>query len=222
MPMPVRRSLLLGGTAVVAMLWTTSAAALPAPPAVPVVPLPSRPALGVAPVDDAVGYVPAPGSATPTLPIPKVVDLPHAGDPPPKVVPPLAVSPLPSAPLPAGSRPALPSDQQRVDASAGAMPPPAAHARNDGVATGRRPDGLEGERGTGAPVVNRAVAEVRSIGVRGALDARSKAEPWSSLGTAATSLALWGALCALALLARGIVLSAWRDASRRRRALSLR
>ncbi len=216
--MSVRRGVILSGSAVVAMLWTTSAAALPAPPALS---LPRPPALGVAPVDDAVRTVPLLGSQTPTLPIPKVARLPNAGDPPPKVVPPPAVSALPGA-LPTGSGPSLPSDRQHVDASAGAMPPPADHARGDGVATGRRPEGMEHERATGAPAVNSAVVEARPVGVRGALDARSKAQPWSSLGTAATSLTLWVALCALALLARGIVLSAWRDASRRRRAFSLR
>jgi hypothetical protein len=219
--MSVRRVLLFGGIAAVALLRTTPAGALPRPPTLPGVPLPAPPALGAQPVGAVLATVPALDPATSALPSPQVVRLPHAGDLPPNVAP-LPTKSFPTPTLPTASPPALPTDQQRVNASGGAVPPAASHARHDGAARRDRPASIERERATVAPVVNSAVLDARPVGVRGALDSRSNGQPWAPLGTAETGLALWGALCALALVARVIVISAWRDAPRRRRALSLR
>ena len=71
----VRRGLVLGGAAVVAMLATMSAAAS-AGAAGRVVSRHAARLLGVAPVDHAVQHLSAPGSVTPTLAIPKVERLP--------------------------------------------------------------------------------------------------------------------------------------------------
>jgi hypothetical protein len=195
--MSVRRVVIFGGTAVVAMLWSTSAGALATPPTTAGVPLPTRPAVRVAPVDDVVATVPALDPATPT-------------------------KSLPSASLPGAPRPARPTSQQRVHTSSRATPAAAPHTRSGVAATGGSPASIEHERAIGAPAVDSAVVDARPVGVNGTLDTPSNARPWSPLGTAATGLASWGALCALALLARWIVISAWRDAPRRRRAFSLR
>jgi hypothetical protein len=212
--MSVTRVLRVGGAAVVAMLWTTPAGALPSPPAAPAVPLPSPPVVGVAPVDDVVATVPAVPPAPPALPGPTAVRVPSAGDPPPNVVP------TPTTASPAAS---LPTDPRRINPSAKPTAHAAAsHAGVDGAATGTRPAGIEHQAATVVPGENDAVVDARPVGVSGALDRRSNTQPWSSVGTAATSLAWWGALCALALVARRIVISAWRDARRRRRAFSLR
>jgi hypothetical protein len=214
--MSIRRVLTLGGTALVAVLWTTPAGALPTPPTVPDVPLPAPPVVGVAPVDAAVAIVSNPAAVAPALSSLQVPRVPHVTDRPGTVVH--------AVPLPAiASRPDPAVEPRRSGTSARSMAPGAApHARGEGAATGGRPSRAEHERATVAPAVNSTVVDALPVGVRGALDTSSDAKPWSILGTAVTSLALWGALCALALVARWIAMSAWRDASRRRRTLSLR
>ncbi len=205
-----RRVLIFGGAAAVGVLLLAVPAAptgaLPSPPLVRELPV-----VGPA-VDDAVAGVPSPVSGTPVLARPKVLDGAHFADSEPLT----ALTPLSPSPLPA--RPARREAPAVSTPRAGAPRTPAASSfpgHQPGVPRVLRP-------GPVAPSIPSAELHTRPVGVRGALGAGARSGAWSTLGTAATSFALWGVLCALALVARWIAVSALRDARRRPRVLSLR
>lgn len=214
--MSIRRAL-IPGAVVAATLWTAPAQALSGPAIGPgilqPVPVSSR-SLGAASVDGARAALSAARPATALLPG-RAVRVPPPGQPPAGTLP----SP-PTVVLPTASGPSLPTDATTAGTSARSMHSGAtARASNKG---GSVPPTASAERGraTIAPTVQSEGADARPMGVSGAYSARSNAHPSFPLGTATTKLALWAVLCALALVARSIVISAWRDARRRQRAFS--
>jgi hypothetical protein len=215
-----RRVLTIGGTAAIGTLAllvpAAPAAALPSlPPAVPVSPV-APPAIVTGAVDGVVAAVdevadpasPAPAVAEPNVAVvaepagtasTNALEVPATASPPPKAPP----------------RPSF-------DPQPGAAPTPLAEAglgraEHRAHAGGPAPDGAPAPPTIGAEVVN-----APPVGVTGTLDLRSHSSLGSTIGTAAASVASWGALCMLALAVRLVAISAWRDAQRRRRLLNPR
>jgi hypothetical protein len=204
-----RRVLMLCGVAAVGMFMSAApAGALPAPPAAPG--LPSGPTPAVPRVGDVVTIVPT--LSSPAVPDPSVPDVPRAPDSTATVGSPVPVAATATLAVRPVTR--LRSGATMGSPSNASTPQPSGTAGAPGRPVDIAPVGptvAADHSGIDAAVVN-----ARPAGVKGALDNRSYSTPWSTLGTAATSLALWAALCALAAAARWISISAWRDAARRR------
>ena len=216
--MSIRRAL-VPGTVVVATLWTAPAWALSGPALGPgilqPVPIPSR-SLGVAPLEGAPATLPALRPAIAPLPA-RPGPVPQLGQRPGGSLP-----SSPTAVLPTANVPSLPTEARAAGTSARSTHPGATSRASDEGGSVATPAGAERDRAMIAPTVHSAMVDAKPTGVSGAYSARSNAHPSSPLGTATTNLALWAVLCALALVGRSIVISAWRDARRRRRALSPR
>jgi len=196
--MSIRRALMLG-TVVVATLWTAPAWGLSGPAILQPVPVRSSPSLGIAPVDGAPATLPALRPATAPLPL-RAVRLPHPGQRP--------AGSLPSPPtgvLPAANGPSLPTDARSAGTFARSMHPGTTSRASKGGSVAP-PASAQRDRATMAPTLRSAGVDARPMGVSGAYAARSNAHPSSPLGHATTKLALWALLCALALVARSIVI----------------
>jgi 2-oxoglutarate dehydrogenase E2 component (dihydrolipoamide succinyltransferase) len=215
-----RRVLTIGGAAAIGMLafaaLAAPAAALPA--AAPVVPAPplAPPALVTRAIDGVVAAADttlAPAPLSPAVPETNMPDLSGASD--------------------AAGRTALAPAPDGTPLTKGHPSPPAVGAQPSRVPTPRAPRAGRADERTRAgwdaparepvtPAIGDEAVTARPVGVTGALDLRSHSSLGSTLGTAAASLAWWGALCVLAFAARLVAISAWRDAQRRRRVLSPR